>query len=120
MEVGQRAVGPSGRVAGKVALITGAARGQGAAHAQLLAAEGAKVLLADVLDADGEATAERIRAAGGEAEYLHLDVAAAAQGKGAAEVAAERYGPPTVLVGNAGVTSRRPLLEVDDAEWERV
>ncbi|MBS1676600.1 MAG: SDR family oxidoreductase [Actinobacteria bacterium] len=108
------------RVAGRVALVTGASRGQGAAHAELLAAEGARVLLADVLDTDGEATAGRIRAAGGEAAYLHLDVASVADWETAVAFAAEHYGAPTILVGNAGVTSREPLLEVDDAEWERV
>jgi NAD(P)-dependent dehydrogenase (short-subunit alcohol dehydrogenase family) len=101
-------------------LVTGASRGQGLAHAELLAAEGAKVLLADVLDADGEAAAERIRAAGGEAVYLHLDVSSTADWEAAVTFAAERFGAPTILVGNAGVTSRAPVLEVDDAEWERI
>jgi NAD(P)-dependent dehydrogenase (short-subunit alcohol dehydrogenase family) len=101
-------------------LVTGASRGQGLAHAELLAAEGAKVLLADVLDADGEAAAERIRAAGGEAAYLHLDVSSTRDWEAAVAFAAEGFGAPTILIGNAGVTSRAPVLEVDDAEWERV
>jgi len=101
-------------------LVTGASRGQGLAHAELLAAEGAKVLLADVLDADGEVAAERIRAAGGEAAYLHLNVSSTTDWEAAVTFAADRFGAPTILVGNAGVTSRAPVLEVDDAEWERV
>ena len=101
-------------------MVTGASRGQGLAHAELLAAEGAKVLLADVLDADGEVAAERIRAAGGEAAYLHLNVSSTTDWEAAVTFAADRFGAPTILVGNAGVTSRAPVLEVDDAEWERV
>jgi 3alpha(or 20beta)-hydroxysteroid dehydrogenase len=110
----------TGAATGRVALVTGAARGQGLAHAELLAAEGAKVLLADVLDTEGEAAAERIRAAGGEATYLHLDVSSAPEWDAAVATAAAGYGAPTILVGNAGVTSREAILEVDDAEWERV
>jgi len=68
-----------GRVAGRVALVTGAARGQGAAEAELLAAEGAAVVLTDLLDEEGEATAERIRANGGTAVYRHLDVSSSEQ-----------------------------------------
>jgi 3alpha(or 20beta)-hydroxysteroid dehydrogenase len=62
------------RVAGKVALISGAARGQGAAHAARLAGEGASVVLGDMRDELGEQTAAGIRDAGGAATYVHLDV----------------------------------------------
>lgn len=112
--------GGSGRVSGKVALVTGSARGQGAAHARLLAEEGAAVLLTDVLDEEGQAVAEEIAAAGGRASYQRLDVASPADWDRATATIRERFGPVTVLVANAGVVSRRSLLEVDDEEWERV
>ena len=63
-----------GRLAGKVALISGGARGQGAAEAETLTKEGAKVVCVDVLDAEGQQVEAAIRAKGGEATYLHLDV----------------------------------------------
>ena len=62
------------RLEGKVALITGGARGQGAAESRLFAREGAKVVIADVLDADGMAVAAQINELGGDATYVHLDV----------------------------------------------
>ena len=108
----------TGRVAGKVALVTGAARGQGAAEAELLAAEGAAVVLTDVLDAEGEETAARIRAAGGTAVYRHLDVGSDEGWRTVTERAREDHGPITVLVGNAGVATRKPILETSDDEWE--
>jgi len=63
-----------GRLDGKVALISGGARGQGAAEAKLCAREGAKVVLGDVLDEQGKQVEAEIRASGGEATYVHLDV----------------------------------------------
>ena len=62
------------RLEGKVALITGGARGQGAAEARMFAREGAKVVIADVLDADGMAVAAQINELGGDATFVHLDV----------------------------------------------
>lgn len=108
-----------GRVAGKVALITGAARGQGAAHAERLAAEGAAVLLTDVLDEAGETVTERIRATGGRAAYRHLDVGSESEWAAAAADAGERFGPVTVLVNNAGIATRAAILETDATAWER-
>jgi len=63
-----------GRLDGKVALISGGARGQGATEAKLFAREGAKVVLGDIRDAEGHQVETEIRAAGGEATYMHLDV----------------------------------------------
>lgn len=89
----------SGRLRGKVALITGAARGQGAAEARWFAREGAQVVLADVLDADGQAVADEI---GDGARYVHLDVASEDDWRDAI-AAAEALGPLTVLVNNAAI-----------------
>ena len=84
-----------GRLDGKVAIITGAARGQGAAEARLFVAEGAKVVLADVLDEEGEAVAAEL---GDAATYAHLDVTDEGQWTATVALAEERYGPVTVLV----------------------
>lgn len=68
-----------GRLDGKVALISGGARGQGATEAKLFAREGAKVVLGDIRDAEGKQVEAEIRAAGGEATYMHLDVTSDAE-----------------------------------------
>jgi len=107
-----------GQVAGKVAVVSGAARGQGAAEAELLAAEGAAVLLTDILDTEGEATAERIRAAGGDAVYRHLDVSSDEGWQAATAAAHDQFGPITILVGNAGVATRSAILDTDENEWD--
>ena len=77
------------RLNGKAALITGASRGQGAAEARLFAAEGAKVLLCDVLDDEGEAVAQAIRDDGHTAHYCHLDVTSEADWQAAVEFAVQ-------------------------------
>ena len=66
-----------GRLDGKVALISGAARGQGAAEARLFVKEGARVVFGDILDAEGKRVEAEIQEMGGEAVYLHLDVTSA-------------------------------------------
>lgn len=98
------------RLAGKVALITGAARGQGAAAARRFVAEGARVVLADVVDDEGKALADELGA-----EYLHLDVSE--EDDWAAVVAETRF---TVLVNNAGVLHFAPLADTALADYERV
>ena len=106
----------SGRLAGKVALVTGAARGQGAAEARMFAAEGAKVVLADVLDADGEAVAQAI---GDAARYVHLDVSSESDWE-AAIVAAEELGPLNVLVNNAGILRFTTIADTTLDEYLQV
>lgn len=88
---------------GRVAIVTGGARGIGSAAAQRLAEEGAKVVLTDVLDAEGEAVAGAIRKRGGEAAYAHLDVSDEANWQAVVTNAVERFGAVHVLVNNAGI-----------------
>jgi len=106
-----------GRLDGKVAIITGAARGQGAAEARLFAAEGARVLLADILDADGEAVVAEI---GDAAAYTRLDVTDEAQWQAAVALAEQRFGPVTVLVNNAGILHFQVLHETELSDFENV
>lgn len=111
----------SGRVEGKAALITGASRGQGEAEARLFAAEGAKVLLCDVLDEEGEAVAQAIRDDGYIAHYRHLDVTSEADWKAAVDYAASEFGGLQVLVNNAGIGLRKPsMLDISRDDWQRV
>ena len=94
------------RLEGKVALITGGARGQGAAECRLFAREGAKVVLGDVLDEDGGAVAADIADAGGDATYVHLDVTREDDWRQAVSTAVFSYGRLDVLVHNAGIWRR--------------
>ncbi|TVT60939.1 SDR family oxidoreductase [Amycolatopsis rhizosphaerae] len=92
------------RLADKVALITGAAGGMGRATAEAFAREGAKVVVADILDDDGAATVEEIQAAGGQAHYLHLDVTDENSWTAAIGEVLEEFGRLDVLVNNAGIS----------------
>src|SRR5229473_45685 len=112
---------PMGRLDGKVALISGGARGQGATEAKLFAREGAKVVLGDIRDAEGTQVEAEIRAAGGEATYLHLDVTSEADWKAAVQTAIDRYGKLDVLINNAAIVIPRvPIEERTVAEWDQV
>ena len=93
-----------GRLDGKVALISGGARGQGAVEAKLFAQEGAKVVLGDVLDEAGMKVEAEIRELGGEATYVHLDVTREEDWASAVQVAVDRHGKLDILVNNAGIT----------------
>lgn len=93
-----------GRLDGKVALISGGARGQGAAEAKLFAQEGAKVVLGDVLDEAGMKVEAEIRELGGEATYVHLDVTREEDWASAVQAAVDRHGKLDVLVNNAGIS----------------
>lgn len=106
--------------AGKVAIITGAASGIGEATALLFAEEGASVLLADVQDERGEAVAERIRAAGGQAAYIRCDVAVAEDTAGMVRAAVERYGRLDILFNNAGIGRGGAITELSEADWDLV
>ncbi len=110
---------PSGRLAGRVALITGGARGQGASHAERLAAEGAIVICGDVLDDAGEETTARLRGAGLDVGYRHLDVTDPADWAAAVAAATDR-GRLAVLVNNAGIVHVTPIADETLAAWNRL
>lgn len=106
-----------GRLAGKVVVITGAARGQGEAEARLFAREGARVALGDVLDDEGKAVAESL---GEAALYQHLDVTDDRQWDALVEATRARFGRIDGLVNNAGILVSRSLLEMDVEQYRRV
>ncbi|HNF04297.1 MAG TPA: glucose 1-dehydrogenase [Mycobacterium sp.] len=106
-----------GRVDDKVAIITGGAQGMGAADARLLVAEGAKVVIGDILDEKGEALAAELGAA---ARYVHLDVSDAEQWQAAVDTAVKEFGKVNVLVNNAGIVQVGPLKSLDVEKWNRV
>jgi 3alpha(or 20beta)-hydroxysteroid dehydrogenase len=108
-------------LAGRIVVVTGAARGQGAAEAEILVREGARVIGADILDGEGEALAERLTALGpGTMEYRHLDVSGEQEWKALAAWLEAAGDAVHGLVNNAGVPYRRRLMDMDTAGWDRV
>ena len=106
------------RFADRVALVTAAAAGIGAASARRLAAEGAQVVITDVADEAGEQLAAAVRADGGTAEYRHLDVTSSAEWADLRRHVQSRYGRLDVLHSNASTMIVKPAHELDDAEWD--
>ena len=112
-----------GRLDGKTALITGAGRGIGRAAALLFAAEGARVAIAEIARADGEATARAIEAAGGEALFVATDVADPASVEAAIQATVARFGGLHVLYNNAGGATPKDgkVTEIDlDEFWRTI
>jgi 3alpha(or 20beta)-hydroxysteroid dehydrogenase len=110
-----------GKLDGKVALISGGARGQGAVEAQTFAREGAKVVFGDIRDAEGKQVEADIRASGGDAVYVHLDVTSEEDWRHAVAEAVSRYGKLNILINNAGIVIPRvPIEERSVEEWDRV
>ncbi|MCH8035829.1 MAG: glucose 1-dehydrogenase [Proteobacteria bacterium] len=108
------------RLEDKVAIVTGAASGFGEGIARRFAAEGAKVVLADLNDQAGRRIAAEIEAAGGAAAYVHADVTDSTQVKAMIGTAVERFGRLDILVNNAGVSHlRQPMIEVSEADFDR-
>lgn len=97
-----------GRLDGKVALISGAARGQGEAEARLFASEGAKVIVADILDDEGNAVAKDI---GKNAIFTHLDVSQEKDWAAAVKLAVEKFGTPNILVNNAAILIPKAIVD---------
>jgi len=107
----------TGRLEGKVAIVTGAARGQGEAEARRFVTEGARVLLTDVLDEEGQAVATDL---GDAAAYRHLDVSSEEEWIAAVADAEERFGPVTILVNNAGILDFCSIEHQDVERFRKV
>ena len=108
------------RVAGKVALVSGGARGIGAATSRLLAREGAAVVLADVLEAEGRETEAEIAEAGGRATFMRLDVTDEDNWQHVIDATVAAYGKLDVVVNNAGISGRTTVEETAAETWDRV
>jgi NAD(P)-dependent dehydrogenase (short-subunit alcohol dehydrogenase family) len=108
------------RLKGKVALISGGARGMGASEARLFAREGARVVIGDILDAEGQAVAADIVAHGGEALYVRLDVTDEGDWDRAVSRTVERFGKLDILVNNAGVGGGSRIEDTTVKEWDHV
>jgi NAD(P)-dependent dehydrogenase (short-subunit alcohol dehydrogenase family) len=108
------------RLAGKVVLISGGARGMGAAEARLFAREGARVAIGDVLEGEGRAVEAEITAKGGAAFFVRLDVTREADWERAVSSTVDRFGMCNVLVNNAGIGAASRLEDTTAEAWDRV
>ena len=109
------------RLQGKVALISGGARGQGAAHGELFAEEGAKVVLGDILDDLGEEHAAGLQVRGLDVLYTHLDVSQGPDWESAVRLAEREFGKLDVVVNNAGIVGSAEGVEGETLEgWQQV
>jgi 3alpha(or 20beta)-hydroxysteroid dehydrogenase len=101
----------------EIALVTGGARGMGAAHVRALLAEGARVVIADVLDEEGRALADEL---GDDAIYVHLDVTLEESWAAALATIEQQFGPVTVLVNNAGIANAGSIEEYTLDDWNAI
>ena len=108
------------RLEGKVAIISGGARGMGAAEARIFAREGARVVIGDLLETEGRAVVAEIGDAGGEALFVKLDVTDESSWQSAVEAAVERFGKVDILVNNAAILRVQGLLETTEEIWDEV
>ncbi len=107
------------RLEGKVAFISGGARGMGAVEARMFATEGAKVAIGDVLE-EGFNVAQEINQAGGDCFFVHLDVTSEAEWRAAIDQTVARYGKLDILVNNAGVSQWGLVHETSEEDWDYV
>jgi len=108
------------RLAGKVALITGGASGMGQSEASLFAREGARVMVADVLDREGREVAAKIGVEGGQARFQKLDVTDEAEWRTAVATTVESFGGLDILVNNAGISGTFDPDTMSTAAWDRL
>jgi len=108
------------RLQGKVALITGAAHGMGEAEANMFAKEGAKVVVADMLEAEGQQVVAGIAEVGGEALFVRLDVTREEDWQKAVETTVARFGKLDILVNNAGISGSSGVDLLSTEAWDRV
>jgi cyclopentanol dehydrogenase len=108
------------RLQGKIALISGGARGMGAVEARLFAKEGAKVTIGDVLEDEGRKLEAELNAMGAEVLFVRLDVTREADWQRAVEATMNRFGKLDVLVNNAGISGRGQVEDTAVEEWDRV
>ena len=108
------------RLQDKVAIITGAARGMGAAEAKLFAQEGAKVVLADIQVEDGQTVTNEITGSGGAAVFVEMDVSSQSDWDRTIEAAISNFGKIDVLINNAGIIERDNLEETTVNTWDRI
>ena len=108
------------RLAGKVALVSGAASGMGQSEATIFAREGAKVIVADILEMEGKQVADKIAAGGGQARFVKLDVTSEAEWDAAVKAAVGAFGKLDVLVNNAGISGTYDTDMLSSAAWDKV
>ena len=106
------------RLDGKIALITGAAKGQGEVEAKLFAREGAQVILSDILDADGSKVESEITELGGDALYKRLDVSSENEWASISQFIEDKYGRLDILLNNAGASVRNSGMDISMEDWD--
>ena len=109
-----------GRLQGKVAIISGGARGQGADEAKLFVEEGASVVFGDIQDEEGRKLEAEINESGGTAQYIHLDVTKEHDWENAVTKAVSTYGKLDILVNNAGILIMKGLEETESSDWDDI
>ena len=108
------------RLEGKVAFISGGARGIGGGIAKLFASEGASVVIGDIRERDGIQTENRIQEAGGEVRFVHMDVRSNSQWRHAIGTAVSRYGKLDILVNNAGISRSGTVEDMPVETWDEI
>ena len=108
------------RLEGKVAIISGGARGQGAVEARMFAEEGASVVIGDILDDQGRQTEAELQELGYNVTYVHLDVTDESDWQSAVQTAISAYGKLDILLNNAGILIRKNIEETTVEDWDRI